>query len=149
MGYILRSELPSKYFGGGDDTALNDIILYCNHFDVDPRLSPTEIKSSGANWGDWIYPGYCPSSSPATGFAMQMEFPHSGDDTAANDIRLLCSNFKMAFSPVHTHWGYWLSQVTCPENTVVTGLMTRVEAKTGDDTALNGLRLQCSQAPNL
>jgi len=43
------------------------------------------------------------------------------------------------------YWGGWKGMKTCPDNTYVCGLETRVEGKQGggDDTAMNGIKMKC------
>ena len=43
------------------------------------------------------------------------------------------------------YWGGWRGMKTCPDNTYVCGLETRVEGTQGggDDTAMNGIKMKC------
>jgi hypothetical protein len=44
------------------------------------------------------------------------------------------------------YWGSWRGMKTCPDNTYVCGLETRIEKKqNGDDTAMNGIKMKCCQ----
>ncbi|APJ03484.1 hypothetical protein [Silvanigrella aquatica] len=131
--YILKSEAPQ---GRGDDTGLNGIGLRCNGGSI--------VTSSQGPWGNWGYEGNC--NGPATGFQIQIERPQGdGDDSAANDVQLLCSNNSIARAQANTHWGDWSPFYTCPAGQVIIGLVTRVERPQGDgdDTALNGVRMIC------
>ncbi len=134
-GYRMRSESP-----GGDDTALNNIELYCA---ASPTGSKTGIVSGGNGWGSWGYSAECGSHGPVTGFKMLIEPNIKGDDTAANDMHLFCQDNTQIEAQVRTQWGNWTSKVSCPGGKAVIGFITRVESPGGDDTALNGVRMMC------
>ena len=131
--YMLKSEGAQ---GNGDDSALNGIALHCS--------GGSNVSSTVSKWGSWGYPAYC--SGPVTGFAIQIEVPQGdGDDTAANDVALMCRNGNVARAEAKTHWGNWSNFQFCPSGQVVVGLMTRVERPQGDgdDSGLNGVRMIC------
>ncbi|KAF7781636.1 hypothetical protein PRUB_b0927 [Pseudoalteromonas rubra] len=141
-GYRMRSEPPQ---GSGDDTALNDVELYCA-----PRGSNSyyRIFSKYASWGNWSSNAFCSGGyNPVTGFRMRTEPPQGGgDDTAANDVQLYCQNGALISAGANSGWGDWSSRYSCPSGQAVTGIITRVEDSQGgdDDTALNGVRLICA-----
>ena len=77
----------------------------------------------------------------------------SGDDTAANGLRMIFCKLadwnaqkERKFDRL---WGDWMGLKMCPENFLVDGFQIRIEKKQGDgdDTALNGLKIQCTH-PN-
>ncbi|WP_425531018.1 hypothetical protein [Mesorhizobium retamae] len=139
-GFQLKSESDQ---GGGDDTALNAIRMYCS------RSASSEIRSLEAPWGHQTYgPSFCSESQgPVFGFRMRLEpYRHSWDDTAAGNVRLFCRlGGELRLEPA-AQWGDWTSIFLCPIGYAVSGFVTRVEPHQGssDDTALNGLRLACS-----
>jgi len=70
--------------GGGDDTAANDIDLYCMDGQV---LSASKFTS----WGSWTQKYMCPSGMAVAGLQTRVESCQgSGDDTALNGIGIYC-----------------------------------------------------------
>ncbi|APJ02734.1 hypothetical protein [Silvanigrella aquatica] len=134
-GYTLLSEEEQI---NGDNTTLNGIVLHCS--------GGARATSSMSKWGSWVKPAYC--NGPVKGFAIQIK-PQKGneDDTAANDLMLVCNNNSIAHAETRTHWGHWSHIYYCPTGQVILGLITRVEKQqyNGDDTALNGVRMICGQ----
>ena len=146
-GYSAYSE---KSQGGGDDTALNHIILYCTYpGQSSPYDNLTVIQSDRGPWGTWSGPVFCNGGdNPVVGFDVKEEGPQGGgDDTALNDIDLYCKNDNGGYisANVNTGWGSWKPKQMCPPGMAVMGLRTQVEGYQGwgDDTALNGLELYC------
>ncbi len=141
-GFKLKSE-PSR--GTGDDTALNAVEMYCS------RDSSTPIRSKEGPWGSEVKgPVYCGvSDGPVIGFQIRIEAPLSGgnaDDTAAGNVRLICKNGKVLKLEPSAQWGTWSPIYYCPPGQAANGFKTRVEDPlNGDDTALNGMRLQCGE----
>ena len=76
----------------------------------------------------------------------------SGDDVAGNNMMLLCKNGEYISASTNTpdYWGRWKSVRTCPPGEAVMGIKTRIERMrgSGDDTALNGVRLYCAKYEN-
>ena len=141
-GYRINSASPQ---GSGDDTGLHDIELYC----AKPYSQYfSRIWSAYMDGGSFSNPKFCPgSNNPVVGFDMKIqEKQGSGDDTVANDIDLYCAKGSYISADTKTHWGGWTNVESCPDGQAVTGLITRVQDNqgAGDDTALNGLRLVCS-----
>ncbi|EMP39285.1 Vitelline membrane outer layer protein 1 like protein [Chelonia mydas] len=62
----------------------------------------TKIEvTNGGIWGSWGEEETCPDKSFAIGFSLKVELPQlSGDDTALNGIRLLCSDGRTIQSDV-------------------------------------------------
>ncbi|XP_028818387.1 vitelline membrane outer layer protein 1-like [Denticeps clupeoides] len=123
--------------GGGDDTALNGVRLYCS------GRPQVYVESTVAPWGHWTSDKIC-SSGKLTAFQLRVEAKQGdGDDTAANNVRFRCSNGEVMEGD-GTSWGSWgLWSTECEKG--VCGIQTMVEPEqgTGDDTALNDLMLNC------
>merc|ERR1719382_714270 len=80
-GYNLNSE-PGQY--SGDDTAANDVIFFCT--DGGKLHAP-----GGHGWGDWMGETKCADNVAVSGISVQFEeWVGSGDDTALNDLSLIC-----------------------------------------------------------
>lgn len=125
--------------GGGDDTAMNAIRLYCNDGSV--------LISSEMPWGGWWTK--ITSSNRIYGVRLRSEPGQGGgDDTAANGIRFKDRNGK-EYTPGDGYWGDWSAYSFCRSGTVVTGFRTQVEGGQGggDDTALNRVQFYCSFVP--
>ncbi|XP_013403157.1 vitelline membrane outer layer protein 1-like [Lingula anatina] len=134
-GFQLRVEAS---VGRGDDTALNAIALLCEHH-------ATIIPHSGI-WGSWGMAKYCPIGSHVVGFRLKVEGNQGrGDDTAANDLELKCSNGKVISSSNGGSWGSWGMWRQCDRGHFICGLRVKFEASVGrgDDTALNSVAFEC------
>lgn len=70
----------------------------------------------------------------------------TGDDSSANKLDLFCESGQKLSAPTETSFGDWVPHLRCPHGQAVIGLQVRVETKqgSGDDTALNGVRMICS-----
>lgn len=112
-------------------------------------ITLSDIKFDG-NWGDWQGDKFAPAGYYLCGANMRFESSQgSGDDTATNGfIFKFCklSNWSsqntMMFSGL---WGDWKGWAMCPTGYFVNGFQVRFEKSRGDgdDTALNGLKIQC------
>ena len=113
----------------GDDTALNDIELYCRR--PNSAAITKKIKSSSAPWGTWSGAIYCPElDNPVVGMAGKMEGKQGkGDDTTLNSVGLYCkTGGKFGGILVHEgYWGKWQGRLSCPPGTAVNGVKTQVE----------------------
>ena len=71
----------------------------------------------------------------------------SGDDTGTNDIDLKCGDGSWASTGWNGEWGDWGEEMYCPSGYAVSGMNVQIEANqgSGDDTALNGVQLYCSE----
>ena len=109
------------------------------------------IQSAGndGHWGTWGNPSYCPPEQYVYGMRLRSEHKQgSGDDTALNDITLLCS-FKQGpdYSYIHNKggpYGTWLGTVASSSfSDPVVGYSLQIEPKQGgdDDSAANNLAL--------
>lgn len=145
-GINLKIEPSLGY--AGDDTGLNGIKLTCTTMD---GLDAADIVSGEGPMGFYRGKKYCKSGF-ATGFQLRSE-PNRrrGDDTAAVDMKLLCT-------PSHTNgktteligggvltFGEWTEQQNCPPQTAICGIRTQIEAEqgNGDDSSLNNVDLAC------
>jgi len=141
-GLSHKSE-PSQ--GGGDDTALNGIALNCNNR-VTGAFTGSATSATGP-WGSFLAVAMCPNTNaPLTFGNLQLEASQGiGDDTSANRISGTCKDGTQINPISNTAWGTWRGWVGCPAGTAVCGIRTRVEGSKGldDDTALNGVELQC------
>lgn len=142
-GYKLKSE-PNQ--GWGDDTALNDIALHCREANS-TNVTKSVSGSDPGPWGSFSSDKYCSGlDNPVVGFVVQHEMDKIfWDDSAVNNIKLLCRNNEVISAYVNTHWGYWMKARRCTAGFAVMGISTQVEKYQGDgdDSALNGIKLFC------
>jgi hypothetical protein len=150
VGYQMRVEgsQGGGLSGGNDDTSLNSVNLLCQNLTTGAQQW---IGSHPGVWGSW-YPGSTCSGSNnlLKGARMRIEAPQGGDDdTAANDVEFACTKIGRPHAPGGNPWGTWGSFASCPANTAVCGLNIRFEESVGgdDDTAMNGLELECCNLP--
>ncbi len=141
VGYRMRVEGSQ---GGGDDTSLNSVQLLCK----DPWSGATEwISSYDGHWGSWYSSASCAGpGNYLTGARLRFEASQGGgDDTAANDVEFQCTSSSIIHAPGGHTWGSWLGWTSCPAKSAVCGLAIRFEGSQGggDDTAMNGLELEC------
>ena len=119
-----------------DETALNSICLQCSN--------GGEVCSSKGNEGSWARSPNC--NEGYKGSNLQFE-DHQlfGGDTAANDLELVCGDGDHHHAGNSGDRGVWLGYQYCPAGEVICGLQTTVKRaqNAGDDTALNGVYLQC------
>ncbi|XP_016328798.1 vitelline membrane outer layer protein 1-like isoform X1 [Sinocyclocheilus anshuiensis] len=143
-GFSLKVEDP---IGHGDDTALNGIRLHCVHTSTGLAHSYYNYVSVGSDvgsWGRWTDIKWCPFGF-LTAFHLRVEVPQgNGDDTAANNIRFICSQGHLLLGD-GTHWGDWGDWSQTCQGKGICGIKTRIEMPQGrgDDTALNDVRMFC------
>ncbi|XP_063305799.1 vitelline membrane outer layer protein 1 homolog [Pelobates fuscus] len=124
-----------------DDTALNGIRLHCVRCQS-PHNEMT-INSTVADWGKWGPTFWCPYGY-LMAFSLRVEGSQGkGDDTAANNIKLKCSDGSI-LEGNGLSWGTygdWSDNCT----TGVCGMESKVEdpQPVGDNTALNDVRFTC------
>ena len=143
-GFRVRVE---KKQGKGDDTALNAIQLRCR---TPSGSGKGLVKSLEGGWGSWSSWTHCAKGHFLKSYRMRVEKRQGNkDDTAANDVTFKCTNGKTLTASRRGPWGTWKNGQDCGNKGVISGLKTRVESsqKDKDDTALNGLDVQCSQRP--
>ncbi|MCI5133693.1 MAG: hypothetical protein D3920_01205 [Candidatus Electrothrix sp. AW2] len=107
--------------------------------------------SNGQVWGEWRSPYFCPYNSYVVGFSLQVEGRQGdGDDTALNNVRLICSNGSTVESPGANNWGNWGRPSKCGDG-YLSGFSLKVEGKQGDgdDTAANSLGGVCSNGAQI
>ncbi|XP_039609720.1 vitelline membrane outer layer protein 1 homolog [Polypterus senegalus] len=136
-GYALKVDDSQ---GSGDDTGLNGIQLFCK-----ASADSTEthrIESGMGQWGTWTSPKWCKNSF-LKAFILKVQQPQGyGDDTAATDIKFICSDDTIAKKGrVMARWGDQSS--ACEKG--ISGIQTKVEPPqgSGDDSALNDVRFFC------
>jgi hypothetical protein len=148
VGYRMRVEGNQ---GSGDDTSLNAVQLECKPLN---GSGSSWISPHDGYWGTWTAAARCANSNPnalnnfLSGARLRVEPSQgSGDDTGANDATFLCSGGGVINPGGGRTFGAWSSDATCPVNTAVCGISSRIEGPTDDDTAMNGLRLMCCTLP--
>ncbi|XP_056425035.1 vitelline membrane outer layer protein 1 homolog isoform X2 [Hyla sarda] len=125
----------------GDDTALNAIKLYCTEYGK--RDVVATMTSTIGPWGDWTSISWCPRGIIIS-FSLKVEKRQVfGDDTAANNIKMACSDpttLEGKGGPWGTY-GNWSG--VCAKG--FCGIRTKVENSQngGDDTSLNDVQFQC------
>ncbi|HMA95354.1 MAG TPA: hypothetical protein VKP30_21845, partial [Polyangiaceae bacterium] len=127
-----------------DDTALNSLIFYCK--DLAGNWSEPLNVWQGS-WGDFSPWEYCPTSAGfITGAELKVESQQgAGDDTSANAARFWCNDGAALGADNDGPWGDWRGRAVCEQDQAVCGVQLQYEPPQGlgDDTAMNGLRLQC------
>jgi len=148
IGMRLKTE-PNQ--GCGDDAALNGISFMCGVIGETQQVlhSPErQLQSLTGIWGDWGASYEC-HNSYAVGFQLRSEeFQHDNDDSAANNLRIFCSNSMTYLEGSGLDWGDWTEPQRCPVGWAMCGLRTQVQSSQGgniDDTALNNLDVQCCE----
>ena len=139
-GFVLRAEKDQGQ--EGDNSGLNDIKMDCS------ATAPSAfIRSAGGRWGDETNLYKCTSSNgPLKGFKLKTLWPRDHrDEVVATDLIGICQDGTQIGPALYT-WGEWSSDFVCPANEQVVGFITRVESDqgSGDDSALNGVRMFCA-----
>ncbi|OQV24803.1 putative Vitelline membrane outer layer protein 1-like protein [Hypsibius exemplaris] len=153
-GMVLRTEGSID----GDDTALNAIRFLCNSFRGNGDVLSTATPHQGY-WGGWGREFRCTAPDYAIGFELRSEPSINGDDTAGNNLRLICADYLYAQFGIEkltilegdgTGWGYWTGQQKCPRGSALCGLKVQIEHPIdGDDTALNNVAAYCCTLPKM
>lgn len=157
--WLKKYEAPTGYLGCGmavrdeggqglgDDTALNAVkIIYCS---ITNWSDQREVELNPGIWGSWKSNVMCDQDFYITGAQVKLETARgSGDDTVMNGLRIRCKNIKLDTANrtknlEYGGWGDWQSWVEY-SSSYVCGGQVRFESDqgSGDDTALNGLRLK-------
>lgn len=139
-GYRMRIESDQ---GSGDDTSLNAVRMTCTN---KSGGSSSTITPHSGYWGDWLSTATCSGNRAIFWANMLLESQQgSGDDTAGNDIHFACTDNVIIEAGHGPQWGGWQGWKSCPSGTAVCGLMARTESQqgSGDDTAMNGLQMDC------
>ncbi|CAH2272686.1 Hypothetical predicted protein [Pelobates cultripes] len=164
-----RNPEVEKYQYIGDDTALNGIRIYCERKDGtsdstfeegigldatsrtrDGRISPKNSRwnfspnHSFLSWGEWESIHWCLRGF-IVAFTLRIEeYKTVGDNTAANNINVMCSEgeYLEGEGMIWGSYGAWSNR--CHNG--ICGIQTRVQENQGllaDDTALNDVRFLC------
>ena len=123
-GFQIKNE---GFQGPGDDTAMNAIRLYCGTSESAPSVTSLE-----GEFGDWKGNHFCQNGGFVNGFQLRVEESGLVDDTAANNIRIYCSNNQLV--PIEaegSEYGEWRGTHKCGNQYGVCGLMTQVEPNQG------------------
>jgi Vitelline membrane outer layer protein I (VOMI) len=132
IGYQLQVDAAS------DNTALNSIKLFCNQ-------TGAVTSSMGAS-GTWKTAQYCPTTRFLVGFKLRSQ-AYQGiftDDTAANDLQMLCSDDTLLTASGGAIAGTWGVMKNCSTG-FICGIQTLVEpfVLVNDNTALNNVKFTC------
>jgi len=160
MAYLESQVSNMKYDLGQKEDAIDKLDEYVEEGDSKEGLSsPIKDDSEtpyqetgilnldGGYWGTWGTVDKC--TYPAFVNAMELKFENTRstgfDDTALNGVRLTCSDGHTISSTVGP-WGNWKGRKTCSGKNYITRAIIRRERQqgSGDDTAANGLRFECS-----
>ncbi|XP_075061816.1 vitelline membrane outer layer protein 1-like [Mixophyes fleayi] len=136
VGFSLKVE---PYQENGDDTALNGVRLHC----VNENNYTATVQSVTGLWGNWGQIHLC-NNGCIEAYQLKVESSQDdGDDTAANNIKIQCSNGQK-LEAVGGSWGTYGSWSKVCEYCVC-GIRSKVEPPRGkgEDTALNDLRMYC------
>jgi len=80
------------------------------------------------------------------GFQLRVEPPQGrGDDTAANNIQLMCSTGEVLVAAEGLDYGEWGEWRSGPRGMVVRGIRTQVEDDGDGDTGLNNVDVECEK----
>ncbi|CAG7785486.1 unnamed protein product [Allacma fusca] len=140
-----------------DDTGLNGIYLLCSTpavrrfiYEFFGPYAPTppadSISSKVGNFGEIRNLFECAGGSYVVGLQLRSQESQGifWDDSAANNIRLRCSDGQILEGDGE-EVGEWSAAVKCPKNLMVCGIQTQVEFAAVDETALNNVRMGCCQ----
>nr|XP_019836316.1 PREDICTED: vitelline membrane outer layer protein 1 homolog [Bos indicus] len=95
-------------------------------------------------WGWWSEPLWCPVGGFLVAFSLRVEAPVTfGDNTAANNVRFLCSDGTELQGPGLTWGDFGNWSELCPKG--ICGLQTKIQQPQGllDDTAINDALFFC------
>lgn len=126
-GFQLRTEPHVGSLPTEDDTALNAVRFFCGPVGSTPN-NDHFVTSKQGPWGKWGDIFSCVDNSTAIGIQLRVEKPQGPviDDTGANNMRLLCSDF-LNHEGDGMVWGTWQNPSVCPRKTAICGLRTLVE----------------------
>ena len=110
---------------------------------VGGTAKPVRLRFS-RRWGWWSEPLWCPVGGFLVAFSLRVEAPVTfGDNTAANNVRFLCSDGTELQGPGLTWGDFGNWSELCPKG--VCGLQTKIQQPQGllDDTAINDALFFC------
>lgn len=147
-----------RNFKGGVQTFCDDVDnLSHSHFGN--KISSLNVfaeveRYQAFRFGTWAKRNYCSPGSYIVGLKLKSEKDQgSEDDTALNQIKMLCSNGDLIVSGSGT-WGTWQSTLSCPNKQPMTGFQLQIEPYAGgaligeDDTAVNNVNFECNHDSN-
>ncbi|CAL8122392.1 unnamed protein product [Orchesella dallaii] len=149
IGFQLKTETWDAWDVVIDDTCLNGIKFYCGYPSSSGPGEPVDvITSSEGNWGKWGKIFWCDGRGFARGFVHRAVEATTAnvDESATNNIRILCSEGTQFIEGDGERWGEWTTPRICQETQYICGLQTQIEPSQGltsDDTALNNIRVEC------
>jgi hypothetical protein len=148
MRLKVESIRKTGLFGYNDNTALNAIELLCGKIGGPFNLNGISILPSEGGYGNWGTKLYCPENTFVTGFQLRSDVSkgtnffswflgmNANDDTAANNLRIFCSQ-KISFVEGYgTTEGYWTSPQHCLERQAICGFRTQIESYKNNGTFL-------------
>ncbi|KAH3729289.1 vitelline membrane outer layer protein 1 homolog [Dreissena polymorpha] len=130
-----------EYVGGSlvphEDRSVVDLLHVCD----------------GGRWGEWHSPKFCPQSTYAIGYYIQVETP-DGDDTALNNIMLMCGcrdgsvgvTVSSGFGPFGSSNKHMLCPRVSGEAQFMVEFLLKVQPDqglNGDNTAANDIKFKC------
>lgn len=129
--FVTGMQLKSQPIEDGqDNTALNGVAFTC----ASPMCEDQETFDIGmaAQWGTWGSQFVCPNYGYVVGFQMrsQVEQGASGDNTAANNLRIVCNDGSgklTVYEGDGETLGDWTTPQLCPQGMAVTGTWGKVE----------------------
>ncbi|XP_071533792.1 vitelline membrane outer layer protein 1-like [Panulirus ornatus] len=101
--------------------------------------------------GSWRDSDYC-QTGYLRGYDLKSHADEGsiGDNTAANALRMYCTDETNYIEGPGNMWGHWLGPSYCHDGKVICGIITLVQENQGtftDDTALNDVRFKCCDFP--
>ncbi|KAK3084200.1 hypothetical protein FSP39_009922 [Pinctada imbricata] len=143
------------------NTALTAAENYDSSFEAKTKARKTVQKlkvSNGMPWGQWEEPVFCPLNTYAVGYSLKIEGKQgTGDDTALNNIALLCKRRGRKGNTVVVSpkpgWGRWTKSASCrARNSFLVRFRLQVQTWQGpgltggnDDTAANYVTFACRE----
>ena len=76
--------------------------------------------------GEWMSVQRCRNSAVAVGFQLRSEGKQRGDDTAANNLKLICSD-NSVLTGDGMAWGDWTEQRLCDTGHALCGIQAQIE----------------------
>jgi len=147
------NEVTAAHHLGAQSTIDNNKDFLQRQLDTTPTTAAKneDVTVYNGLWGEWgKWSKVRSGGSYACGAEIRFEDPVSGDDTAANGLKLrYCGlhdwKLQTQMTVEEGVWGNWKSWVMCPYGKYIGGVRVRFEKSQswGDDTALNGLAIYC------
>ena len=137
-GYAIQFRLKvHKKRGSRDYTGLNGICLQCSN--------GGEVCSTIGHIGQWATSQNCFDGFNGANFKIQPKQSWRRDHSSANNLMLVCNSGGNYYTNNGGNRGSWVGIRHCPAGQVICGIKTKVQPSQGrrDDTALNGVDLQC------